>query len=78
MTALVMTDILPAKRAAWAERFLVLALWCQAAAEAKQRAKARDVVLVAHAVAGDEPLNAIPVMSMIAANTVRATLLGGW
>ena len=78
MIALVMTDILPAKRAAWAERFLVLALWCQAAAEAKQRAKARDVVLVAHAVAGDEPLNAIPVMAMIAANTVRATLLGGW
>jgi hypothetical protein len=78
MAALVMNEILPPRRAAWAERFLVLALWCQAAAEAKQRGKARDVVLVAHAVAGDEPLGGIPIMGMIAANTVRATLLGGW
>ncbi|HEY4042468.1 MAG TPA: hypothetical protein VGM32_11580 [Rhodopila sp.] len=78
MIALVMSDILPAKRAQWTERFLVLALWCQAAAEAKQRAKGRDVVLVAHALASDAPLGAIPIMGMIAANTVRATLLGGW
>ena len=49
-----------------------------AAAEAKQRARARDLVLVAHALAGDHPLEEIPVMAMIAANTVRAMLLGGW
>jgi hypothetical protein len=73
-----MTEILPAKRAEWAERFLVLALWCQAAAEAKQRARARDLVLVAHALAGEDPLGEIPMMAVIAANTVRAMLLGGW
>ena len=78
MIGLVMTEILPAKRAEWAERFLVLALWCQAAAEAKQRARARDLVLVAHALAGDDPLGGIPIMGVIAANTVRAMLLGGW
>jgi hypothetical protein len=78
MITLVMTEILPARRAAWAERFLVLALWCQAAAEAKQRARARDLVLVAHALAGDDPLGEIPMMGVIAANTVRAMLLGGW
>jgi hypothetical protein len=78
MIGLVMTEILPAKRAEWAERFLVLALWCQAAAEAKQRARARDLVLVAHALAGDDPLGEIPMMAVIAANTVRAMLLGGW
>jgi hypothetical protein len=78
MLAVVMTDLLPAQRPKWAERFLILALWCQAAADAKQRAKARDAVLVAHALAGDGPLDAIPVMGVIAAQTVRAMLLGGW
>jgi hypothetical protein len=78
MTALVMTDILPNKRADWAERFLMMALWSQAAGEAKQRAKARDLVLIAHALAGDGPLGAIPVMGVIALQTVRATLLGAW
>jgi hypothetical protein len=78
MIGLVMTEILPAKRADWAERFLVLALWSQAAGEAKQRARAHDLVLVAHALAGDHPLEEIPMMAVIAANTVRAMLLGGW
>jgi hypothetical protein len=78
MIALVLTEILPAKRAEWTERFLVLALWCQAAAEARQRVRARDLVLVAHALASDRPLGEIPMMAVIAANTVRAMLLGGW
>jgi hypothetical protein len=78
MTARVLTEILPAKRAEWTERFLVLAMWSEAAADVKQRAKARDLVQVAHALAGDEKLDAIPAMVVIAAQTVRATLLGGW
>jgi hypothetical protein len=78
MTALVMTDILPNKRADWAERFLMMALWSQAAGEARQRARARDLVLVTHALTGDAPLGSIPLMSVIAMQTVRATLLGGW
>jgi hypothetical protein len=78
MIAVVMTDLLPAQRTKWAERFLILALWCLAASDTKQRAKARDAVLVAHALAGDGPLEAIPVMGVIAAQTVRAVLLGGW
>jgi hypothetical protein len=78
MAAAVMTDILPNKRADWAERFLMMALWCQSAAEPQQRAKARDLVLVAHALAGDTPLGTIPIMGVIAMHTVRATLLGAW
>jgi hypothetical protein len=78
MIALVLTEILPAKRAEWAERFLVLALWCQAATEARQRVRARDLALVAHALASGRPLEEIPMMAVIAANTVRAMLLGGW
>jgi hypothetical protein len=55
-----------------------MALWSQVAAEAKHRAKARDLVLIAHALVGDGPIGAIPAMSIIALNTVRAMLLGGW
>ncbi len=78
MTALVLTKILPTRRAQWTERFLVLAMWSEAAADAKQRARARDLVQVTHALAGDEKLDAIPAMVAIAAQTVRATLLGAW
>ena len=78
MIGTVMTEILPEQRAEWAERFLVLALWSKASADAKQRIKARDLVLVAHALVGDGPLGAVPAMTVIARNTVRAMLLGAW
>jgi hypothetical protein len=78
MIAVVLDDILPAQRAKWTERYLILALWCQAAADAKQRGHMRDAVLVAHALAGDGALDDIPAMAVIAAQTVRAMLLGGW
>lgn len=78
MVAAVMSEILPDRRAEWAERFLMMALWSQAAGEARQRGKARDLVLVAHALAGDGPLDTVPIMGVIAAQTVRAMLLGAW
>ena len=78
MIAVVMNDILPEKRAAWAERFLMMALWSNQAADAGRKAKTRDLVLVAHALVGDGPIGAIPMMAIIALNTMRATLLGGW
>ena len=78
MTAVVMQEILPAKRAQWTERFLMLALWCEAAADAKLRHRVSDLVAVAHALAKQTPINAIPAMRVIAAQTVRAALLGGW
>jgi hypothetical protein len=78
LIGLVMSEILPARRADWAERFLVMAMWSAAAAEARQRARARDLVLVAHALAGDGRLEAIPIMQVIAAQTVHAKLLGAW
>jgi hypothetical protein len=78
MMAVVMRDILPPQRAKWAEWFLILALWFKAAVDAKQRTRARDAIIVAHALTGDGPLDDIPVMGVIAAQTVRAMLLGGW
>jgi hypothetical protein len=78
MVTVVMDDILPAQRTKWTERYLILALWCQAAADAKQRSRARDAVVVAHALAGDQGLHEIPAMGVIAMQTVRAVLMGGW
>jgi hypothetical protein len=78
MVALVMTQILTDTRSDWAERFLLMALLYQAAAEAKFRTRARDLVLVAHALAGDGPVGAVPIMAVIAMQTVRASLLGAW
>jgi hypothetical protein len=78
MMAAVMSDILPDKRAEWTERFLMVALWSQAATDKAQQAKAADLVQVAYALAGDAPLESIPAMELIADQTVRGVLLGGW
>jgi hypothetical protein len=78
MIGLVMAEILPPERATWGERFLLMALWAQASAEAKHRDRAADLTVVAHALLADEPLETIPVMGVIAAQTVRAYLEGGW
>jgi hypothetical protein len=78
MAAVVMNDILPGKRADWAERFLMMALCSGASTDPGHEARTRDLVLVAHALVGDGPLDAIPFMSVIALQTVRAMLLGGW
>ncbi len=78
MTGLVLTQVLPSKRADWAERFLMMAKWYAAATDTKLRAKSRDLVLVAHGLAGDSPMEGIPIMAVIAMQTVQATLAGGW
>ena len=78
MLGLVMSEILPPERPVWAERFLLMALWAQASTEAKYRTRARDLVVAAHALLGDEPLEAVPVMGLIGVQTVRAFLEGGW
>lgn len=78
MAALVLSELLPARRSEWAERFLMMALWRQAATDAGPRAKSGDLVLVAHALADGAPLSTIPFMSVIAMQTVRAMLTGAW
>ena len=78
MTKVVMNDILPDNREVWAERFLMMAMWSKAAAGSNQRDKARDLALVAHALSAGKPIDAVPMMGVIAMQTVRATLLGAW
>jgi hypothetical protein len=78
MLRVVMTEILPPERQVWAERFLLMALWAQGSTEQKYRSRASDLVVVAHALLGEEPLGSIPIMAVIAAQTVSAFLEGGW
>jgi hypothetical protein len=78
MVNVVMNDVLPPTRTLWTERFVLMAMWCQAAIDAKYRSRARDLIPVAHALAGETPLASIPIMGVIAGQTVRAVLAGAW
>ena len=73
-----LNQVLQPNRMAWAERFLLMALWSKGSTETKHRNRARELIAVAHALAGDAPLGAIPIMALIALQTVRETLEGGW
>jgi hypothetical protein len=75
---LVIEEILPVSRAAWAERFLLMALWCEAAASKTHQDWAADFIVLAQAVAGPRPLDTIPIMTVIAAQTVMAARTSGW
>ena len=78
MAAIVMSEVLPVTRNQWTERFLLMAMWCEAAIDPKYRNRARDLIPVAYALAGDAPLDSIPVMGVIATQTIQAVLSGAW
>ena len=63
---------------AWAERFLLMAMWCQAAATKAYRAWAADVIILTHELVGTAPLTSIPIMNSIAMQTVMAARTSGW
>jgi hypothetical protein len=75
---LVLSEILPAARMAWAERFLLMAMWCQAATTKAHRAWTAEFVILSHVLTGNVPLETIPVMNSIAKQTVMAARSSGW
>lgn len=75
---LVLEQVLPANRLAWAERFLLVALWCQGASSPAHRGWARDFIVLAHAVAGSDPLDNIGPMRRIAEQTVLTARTAAW
>jgi hypothetical protein len=77
-TRLVMNDILSNSRMAWAERFLLMAMWCQAANNKAHREWARDFVVLTHTLVGSAPLQTIPIMTRIAEQTVVAARSTPW
>ncbi|HVZ07660.1 hypothetical protein [Rhodopila sp.] len=74
----VLEDVLPGQRLAWAERFLLIALWCRAAMSVVHRSWLRDFAILAHSLASGQPIGDNPVMQRIAEQTVFAARSGGW
>lgn len=74
----VMDKILPSHREEWAERFLLIALWCEGSAEPRYRGKSVAMVHTAYALAGDRPMSEIAAMRVIAENTAQAAMGAAW
>jgi hypothetical protein len=74
----VLSEVLSGTRMAWAERFLLMAMWCQSATTKMHRGWALDFVVLTHALAGSAPLETIPIMNSIAMQTVMAARTSGW
>ena len=77
-TLLVLNEILPGARMAWAERFLLMAMWCQAATTKAHRGWTAEFVILSHILTGNAPLETIPIMNSIAKQTVMAARSSGW
>jgi hypothetical protein len=78
MLEVALEEVLPPHRADWAERFLLMALWSEASAEARYRARAPELIATAYALTTDAPLETIPVMALIARQTVGEAIDGSW
>lgn len=70
-----MVELLPAYRAEWAERMVLLALRAVNAHDTRQRARGPDFVIVAHALVSDMPLSDIPMMREITRLTLQMSEL---
>jgi hypothetical protein len=73
-----LSQILPPTRERWTERFLLMALWCEAVGDVGQHSRAIDYLLVAQALTTDMSMADIPAMQIIATHTVNAALLAPW
>ncbi len=80
----VLEEVLPARRAAWAERALLLALWLQAGPAATASAATdpagrwQDCVVLAHALLSERPLAELPAMVAIAERSIFAASAKVW
>jgi hypothetical protein len=74
----VLAEVLPAQRGAWAERFLLMALWARAAKAPAARGRFTDFAILAHALSSEAPLADIPIMKAIADRSVFAARAGVW
>lgn len=73
-----LTEILPKRQPEWAERFVLMAMWCENAIDPDQQARAVDLIQVAHALIEGIPMAEIPIMRAIAERTLMAVLTGSW
>ena len=74
----IVNEVVAENRGKWAERFVLMGMWCQAAPDAKQRRMARGLITTASALVNETPLTEIPAMTVIAVNTLAADADGSW
>jgi hypothetical protein len=75
----VLEEVLPARRAAWAERLLLLVLWLQAGTgDAMAAGRWQDCVVLAHALLAGHALADLPAMVVIAERSIYAARTGTW
>jgi hypothetical protein len=74
----VLNEVLPGTRLAWAERFLLMALWCQAATTKAYRAWVTEFTVLTRVLTSNVSLETIPIMNRIALQTVMAARSSGW
>ncbi len=67
-----LTETMPATRAVWTERFVLMAMRAAATTDRKAAAQLPALTVLAEATAGPRPLSEIPMMAEIARATVRA------
>jgi hypothetical protein len=73
-----LSEELEAHRLAWAEKFLLVSLCCKASVDAMYRAHAPELLVVAKALTGNEPVASMPAMQLIADTSVVAASHRGW
>ena len=72
-------DVLPARRAAWAERLLLLAMWLRAGTGRTMPAERwQDCVVLAHELLAGRSLSELPAMVAIAERSLFAARAGSW
>jgi len=74
----VLAEVITKSRAAWAERFLLLALWARASKAPAMRSRWPDFAILAHLLCGDRSLDEIPLMVAIAQRSVEVARSGLW
>lgn len=73
-----LAEVLDPRRDVWAERFALMALWCEASGDTQYWRRAAPMAAVADALLSGQPLAEIPPMRTIAAHTVTNELLTPW
>jgi hypothetical protein len=71
-------EVLPKRKAEWAERFLLFTLRARAAKDRTHKALATDFAILAHSLCEDRDLATIPLMAAIARHTVEVARMARW
>jgi hypothetical protein len=73
-----MEEVMPERRAEWAERFLLLALRAEAAREPAHQKRTNIFITLAHELCKGSALTSMPLMVAIARHSVEVARMARW